>query len=578
MTKLRLLRMLKGDVKYVLQEVIWQLLGLFAQIIIIGCVARVISETYFNRLDTKQLIIYVAVALFSVLAKNVFDRLYMDAAFAASNDVKRVLRNNIYNKLLRLGVCYKQIVSSAQLTQMMGEGVEQLEIYFGKYISQFIYAFCAPLTLFLVLQQYNLKVAVVLVASVPLIPIVIVIVMKIARKVLDKYFQVYYELADTFLEKLHGMTTLKIYGADEDAAEEMAEEAERFRKVTMKVLSLQLNSTIVMDIITYVGTALGIAVTLNEFLNNNMSLDQAIMFLLLAIEFFRPMRQLGSYYHMGMNGIKSGDMILEFINLSEPQDGKIILREEPNNITIEDVSFAYEDEAVLKNISIDINEGQFISLVGLSGAGKSTIAKLICRRLRGYKGTIRVKGKNLKYIKEESLMSLMTYVSNNSYVFPGTIRENMLLGNEKASDKKLIGALKLMNLYDELEDRGGLDFELVEGGTNLSGGQRQRLVLARALLKNSPVYIFDEATSNIDMESEEIIMKVVRKLAKDMGKTIILITHRLANVRTSNEIFMLQEGQIIEHGSHKALLAMGGEYAKLYKAQRALENYGKGEA
>ena len=578
MINLRLLGMLKNGRKYVFQEVIWQWLGLFAQIILIGCVSRIISETYYKKLDTKQLIIYIAVALFSMFARLFFDRLYTEAAFEACADVKIVLRNEIYNKLLRLGSGYRQYVSSAQITQMMGEGVEQLEIYFGKYISQFVYALIAPLTLFAVLSRHNLNAAIVLLIAVPLIPFVIMIVSKFARKLMDKYFQIYYGLGDTFLEKLNGMTTLKIYGADEQAATAINKESEQFRKATMKVLSLQLNSTIIMDIVAYGGAAFGIVISISEYSKGNLYLDGAIMFLLLSAEFFLPMRLLGSYFHMGMNGMKAADKIFEFMDINEQQEGKGELNDGPYNISIKDLSFAYENEVILNNINIDVKEGQLVSIVGLSGSGKSTIAKLIRKQNKGYKGTITIAGKNLHAIKETALMSKVTTVSSESYIFPGTVRDNLQLGNEKASDKKLFGALKLMNLLDELEAKGGLDYVLEEGGSNLSGGQRQRLLLARALLKNSPIYIFDEATNNIDMESEEIIMKVIRKLSKDMGKTIILISHRLANVVTSNEILMLSHGQIMERGTHKKLMSLEGEYAQLYNAQQALENYGKGEA
>ena len=578
MIKLRLLGMLRGSIKYVFQEVILKWLSLLAQIILIGCVSRVISETYYQKLETKQLIIYIAVALFSMFARLVFDRLCTEAAFAASTDVKRVLRNKIYSKLIRLGSGYRQHISSAQITQMMGEGVEQLEIYFGKYISQFVYALIAPLTLFGVLSQYNLDAALVLIIAVPLIPMVIMIVTKVARKLLDKYFQIYYGLGDTFLEKLNGMTTLKIYGADEEALISLDKESEQFRKITMKVLSLQLNSTIIMDIIAYMGAAIGIVVSLSEYSKGNLNLDGAIMFLLLSAEFFLPMRLLGSYFHMGMNGMKAADKMFEFMDIREPQDGKGELKEGPYNILIKDLSFAYDNEVILNNINIDVNEGQLISIVGVSGSGKSTIAKLIRKQNEGYKGTITIGGKNLRAIKEEALMEVITCVSTESFIFYGTVRDNLLLGNEKASDKKLFGALKLMNLLNELEAKGGLDYMLEEGGANLSKGQCQRLVLARALLKNSPIYIFDEATNNIDMESEEIIMKVIRKLSKDMGKTIILISHRLANVVTSNEILLLSHGQIMERGTHKKLMGLNGEYAKLYNGQIALENYGKGEA
>ena len=578
MIKIRLLRMLKEGTRFVLLEVLWQWLGLVSQIIIIGCVSRLISATFNHKIEGRQLLFYIAVMLFCIFARLIFDRLYTDASFEASVDVKRVIREEIYNKMLRLGSGYRKFTSTASVTQMMGEGVEQLEVYFGKYISQFIYALIAPVTLFLVLSQYNVTAATVLLAAVPLIPIVIMVVMKVARKVLDKYFQIYYGLSDTFLEKLHGMTTLKIYEADQAAQDAMDEESENFRKITMKVLSMQLNSTIVMDIVAYAGAAVGIAVSISQFAAGNMKLSQVLMFLLLSPEFFLPMRLLGSYFHIGMNGMKAADKIFEFLDIKEPDAGKEILDKDSLNIAFKKVDFTYDKENILKGITININQGKLVSIVGTSGSGKSTIANLLTRRKLGYKGSITIGQKELKDINESSLMSVITTVSLESYLFMGTVRENLLLGNGKASDKKLLGVLKLMNLLEELESKGGLDFVLKEGGTNLSGGQRQRLILARALLKNSPIYIFDEATSNIDVESEEIIMKVICRLKKEMGKTIILISHRLANVVPSDSIFMLSDGEVVESGSHKELLAKNGAYAKLFKAQQELENFAGGKA
>jgi len=579
MIKTRLLGMLKKGRKYVLLQVVWQWLGLVAQIIIVGCISRTLSEAYFHKLNVKQLLIYLGVALFSVFARMVFDRLYTEASFEASVDVKNVMRDMIYAKLLRLGSGYRKYVSSAQITQMMGEGVEQLEVYFGKYISQFVYALVAPVTLFLFLFQFNIKAAAVLLAAVPLIPIVIMIVMKVARKLLDKYFKIYYGLGDTFLEKLHGMTTLKIYQADEKALEEMDEESEKFRRITMKVLSMQLNSTIVMDVVAYAGAAVGIAVTLGQFTIGEMKLDEAIMFLLLSAEFFLPMRLLGSYFHIGMNGMKAADKIFEFLDIKEPKLGKEKLNKDSYDIVFRNVAFAYEKKGqkVLSGINIDVPTGKLVSIVGVSGSGKSTIAGIIRRQFKGYEGNITVGGKEIKNISEDSLMSAITAVSYNSFIFPGTVRDNLLLGNKKASDKKLNSALNIMNLLDELQPLGGLDYLLTEGGSNLSGGQRQRLCLARALLKNSPIYIFDEATSNIDVESEEIIMKVIRKLSKDMGRTVLLISHRLANVVASDEILMLEQGSVIEHGTHKQLMDKKGSYAKLFMAQHELEKYSGGD-
>lgn len=577
MIKFRLLRLLKKGARYVLLEIIWQWLELVSQIIIIGCVARTISGVFYSIIDTRLVMIYLGVALFAIFSRVVFDRLYTEASFEAGVEAKKNLREEIYSKLLRMGSGYRQYVSTAQITQMMGEGVEQLDVYFGKYISQFAYSLLAPLTLFFVLSRYNFNTAAVLLVAVPLMPVIIMALTKAAQKLLDKYMESYYSLGDTFLEKLHGMTTLKVYNADEKAAEDLDEECQNFRKISMKLISLQLYSTFAMDFITYVGTAAGIVFTINTYLKGNMELEAAIMFLLLAAEFFLPLRLLAVYFQIGMNGIKSADNIFAFLDIKEPAQGKEVITEGPYNIAFRAAGFSYKGIDILKDLTFDVPEGKMVSLVGVSGSGKSSVANLLRRQVKGYDGSISINGKEIKSLNEKALMAVITAVSANSFLFPGTVRDNLLLGNSKSSDKKLIGILKLMNLMEELNPKGGLNFILEEGGRNLSAGQRQRLLIARALLKNTPIYIFDEATNNIDVESEDLIMKVIRQLSKEMGKTIILITHRLENVVASDEIFMLTGGSISEHGSHNQLMEKGGKYAALYKAQKALENYPGGE-
>lgn len=578
MINLRLVRMAQESMKYVLLEVLWQWLGLLAQIVFAVCVANSIVGIYDNALSKSMLAIYIGVAVACIILRIIFDRQYVSSSFKASVDIKRIMRKAIYDKLLAIGSSYRIYTSSAALTQMMGEGVEQLEVYFGKYLSQFAYAIIAPITLFIFLSGKNQKVALGLILAVPLIPVVIMIVMIIAKKVLDNYLKIYYKLGDTFLEKLNGMTTLKIYQADEQAAEEMAEEADTFRNVTMKVLSMQLNSTLVMDVIAYGGTAMGFLLTISQLSADRMELVDAIMFLILSAEFFLPMRLLGSYFHIGMNGMKAADKMFEFLDLKEPKKEKAELPKEPLSITFKNVSFSYKnDEPMLSDLFFIAPAGKVFSIVGMSGSGKSTIAKLIGMQLRGYKGSIKINKNELSLIAEESLLNAVTIVSLDSYIFPGTVRENLILGNHSADDKKMISALSLVNLWNELKGVGGLDLVINEGGSNLSGGQRQRLAFARALLKNSPIYIFDEATSNIDMESEAIMMSVIKKLAKNKGKTVILISHRLANVVDSDDIILLANGKIIEHGTHIEMLRKNHGYARLYKTQMSLENYRGGE-
>ncbi|WP_026624940.1 ABC transporter ATP-binding protein/permease [Eggerthia catenaformis] len=574
MIKIRLIRLLSDSKKYIIYQIAEQWLSLLCQIVIIYSASVLISQAVIKTLTLSDTLLYGLLVLGGILLRYGLDILYAKSSFKASSDVKRVLRNKIYSKLLRLGTSYREKIKSSEVMQMAGEGVEQLEVYFGRYLSQFFYALLAPLTLFICLLRVDFKASLILLAAVPLIPIVIMIVMKVAKKLLDKYFTIYYGLGDTFLEKLHGMTTLKIYGADEQAALEMDQESEQFRKITMKVLMMQLNSTAVMDIVAYGGAAVGMVVALMEYYHGAVSLKGTILIVLLAAEFFLPMRLLGSFFHIGMNGMKASDRIFAFLDLPEANRGDLELDDQELSIDISHMSFSYNKKTeVLKNISMNIKPQTFVSIVGVSGSGKSTIAKILIGQNKTYQGDIKINDISLLNIKEESLLKHITMVSFASYLFKGTIRDNLLMGNPEATDSQMMEALKQVNLYDFICSQDSLDTKLLADASNLSGGQRQRLALARALLHDSEIYLFDEATSNIDMESEEMIMHVIRELAKK--KTVILISHRLANVVNSDYIYMLKDGVIYEEGTHEQLMNHKSAYYALYSEQKELESYSK---
>ncbi|MFR0586490.1 ABC transporter ATP-binding protein/permease [Lactobacillus porci] len=575
MIKTRLLKLLHHSSQYILAQIILQWLGLLGQIGIIFIVGDLIKafqqdNVTFTAFSGALWVIILLIA-FQLLCQYFYDQ----ASFLASVDVKRVLRGKIYAKLLDLGTGYSARIASAEAVQLATEGVESLETYFGKYLSQFAYALLAPLTLFAVLLHINAPAAIVLLCAVPLIPIVIMVVMLIAKKILDKYFGIYYGLADTFLEKMQGMTTLKTYQADQQAEDDIASESEHFRQITMKVLTMQLLSTFVMDLIAYGGAASGMIVTLNQLRIGHLDLRGALILILLSAEFFLPMRKLGSYFHIGMNGMKASDQIFAFLDLPSGPTGQEDLPAEALDYEIKNLAFAYPDDPtrlVLSGLSLSIPAKGFISLVGLSGSGKSTLAAILSGRLRAYQGQVLLGGLELSQVKESSLLRQVTAVGFDSYLFKGTVRDNLLMASP-ASDQRLRLVLEEVKLWDFLESRGGLEAQITAKGSNLSGGQRQRLAIARALLHDSPVYIFDEATSNIDLESESAIMEVIKKLAHD--KTVILISHRLANVVGSDQIFFLKDGKIAEHGRHWDLMHSRGAYAALYAKQAALENYSK---
>lgn len=570
MIKTKLIKLLADSKKYIAYNIFWQWAALISQIIIVYIIANIIAKlpAPLNYMDVVKLLAALAVRFVS-------DRLASMASYRASVDVKRVLREKMFDKLLRLGSSYNEQIATSQVVQLATEGVEQLETYFGKYIPQLFYSLLAPVTLFAVLAFVSVKAAAVLLICVPLIPVSIVAVQKFAKKLLNKYWGIYTELGDSFLENLQGLTTLKIYKADEMKAGQMDEEAQRFRNVTMKVLTMQLNSTSVMDIMAYGGAATGMVVAVSEYYAGNIDAAGAVMIVFLAAEFFLPLRLLGSFFHIAMNGMAASDRIFELLDMHEDDNSETAVingADEGIEIDISNLSFSYDGERnVLENISFELKNGSFVSLVGESGCGKSTIAGILMKRVTGWKGSVTVNGQDIRNISDIDIMKNITLVSHDSYLFKGTVRDNLMMGSPMASDDMMTAALKRVNLADFVESEGGLDMQLNERASNLSGGQKQRLAMARALLKDSGVYIFDEATSNIDIESEEMIMSVIRELAKT--KSVLLISHRLANVVNSDDIYMLKDGIIVESGTHDELTANKKAYADMYENQMKLEKY-----
>ncbi len=572
MIKTRLIKLLSHAGKYIVYNVLWQWFALLCQIAVVFSITALLEGAVTGNLQTQDMVRTAAVFAAAALIRFGCDRGAAHASFAASVDVKRILREKIYDKLLRLGASYREQTATSEVVQMAAEGVEQLETYFGRYLPQLFYSLLAPVTLFAVLSFVSLKASVVLLICVPLIPISIVAVQKFAKRLLSRYWGVYTGLGDSFLENLQGLTTLKIYQADGQKAEEMDQEAERFRNITMKVLTMQLNSTSVMDIVAYGGAAAGMIVAVSEYLSGTLSFAGALTIILLASEFFIPLRLLGSFFHIAMNGMAASDKIFCLLDLPEPEKGTKESGGSSLDVDFENVSFSYEeDRQILKEISFRIPAGSMVSLVGESGCGKSTAAAVLMGRNRGYQGSVRLGGVELSEVSEESLMKSVTRVAHNSYLFKGTVEENLRMGKPDANRQEMIAVLRKVNLWGFLEAQEGLDTKIQEKGSNFSGGQCQRLALARALLHDTPVYIFDEATSNIDVESEEMIMEVIRELAKT--RTVLLISHRLANVVTSNCIYMMVQGEIREAGTHQELMQKDGSYQKLFESQQKLENY-----
>ena len=554
----RLIQVVPKSKTYIFWNVFFQWIGLLANIVCMYSIAQFIAD--------GLLIRWIWLALACLVIKMGTTFVSSKFSFLSGKEVKTILRKEIYEKLLRLSNSYKEKVQTSEVVQVSVEGVNQLETYFESYLPQFFYSLLAPLTLFFVLCFINVKSAVVLLVCVPLIPISIAVVQTWAKKLLSKYWDQYTQLGDSFLENLQGLTTLKIYQADEKKHEQMNREAENFRKITMKVLTMQLNSITIMDLVAYGGAALGIIMAVTQFRSGTITLAGCILIVLLAADFFLPMRLLGSYFHIAMNGMAASDKIFKILDLKEdkPASEKFSL----GTIRATDVSFSYDQKRnVLDHVSFEIPEHTCIAFVGESGCGKSTLANLLLKKNRGYQGAIYIGNQELSQINEESILENMNYLSSQSFIFQGSVRDNLFIEDEG----RMIAVLKRVKLWDFLQTQQGLDTIC----NHFSGGQKQRLALARAIVHDRSVYIFDEATSNIDVESENEIVRQIYEIAKE--KTVIMISHRLANVQNCDCIYVMSKGQIVESGVHEELLKQKGVYFRLWQTQQELEKYVRGD-
>ncbi|MBR4342945.1 MAG: ABC transporter ATP-binding protein/permease [Lachnospiraceae bacterium] len=571
----RLMAMCPESKKYIVGNIICQWIEMMMNTIMIFIISKGIEKLYIGNLSTNESVVGIMVIAATMIMRFFMTKTTVRMSYLSSKTVKLTMREQIYGKLLRLGNTYREHTTTAELVQESVEGVEQLESYFGQYVPQFFYAFLAPITLFVLFRlSGSFKVAAVLLVCVPLIPGAIVMIQKIAKKLLSKYWDQYAKLGSTFLENLQGMTTLKIYKADAFKNEQMNTESENFRRITMKVLIMQLNSIIIMDLFAYGGAALGIILAGKAFISGELSLQSTVFMILLSAEFFLPMRKLGSYFHVAMNGMAASDRIFKFLNEPENNDKTDILPSSGLDIVLSDLSFSYNNEKeVLHKVNIVIPEGSFTGIVGESGSGKSTITSLIMGRNSLPHGLLTIAGLDISGIKESSLFNTINYVGINSTFFKGTVRDNLIIADQGASDQKLWNVLRECDIDGFFKENKGLDTALTENAGNLSGGQRQRLALARSILHDAKIYIFDEATSNIDVESEETILSEIKKLAKN--KTVIVISHRLKNVKDADCIYCMENGTVAGKGTHEQLLSSCNTYKGLCETQKELEEFGK---
>ena len=574
MIKKRLIELLGDSKKYIYLSVLFKWMALISQIAIVYASVNLIKLVFEGSFETVLVLKQLGVFMFALVLRIASEKLIIKSSYMSSRDVKKILRNKIFDKLERIGSNYSESVSTAEVVQMTTEGVEQLEIYFGQYLPQFFYSMIAPITLFAVISFISVKVATILLICVPLIPVSIVMVQKFAKKLLGRYWNTYTSLGDSFLENLQGLTTLKIYKADEYKAKEMDEEATKFRRITMKVLVMQLNSISVMDIVALGGAAIGMVFAIRGVMAGSISIFGAFFIILLSAEFFIPMRMLGSFFHIAMNGMAASDKIFALLDLPETKDGTQSIDASDLTMKIENLNFSYdESRQILKNINM-IFDKNFVAIVGKSGCGKSTIAKILCAKLKNYSGELKIGAVDFRNVKKSSLMENLTSVTHNAYIFKGTIRDNLKMAGQ-ISDGDMLKAIDIVNLTSLIDERDGLDTEILEGGSNLSGGEKQRLALARAILKNSPIYIFDEATSNVDAESEDIIMNAIKELAK--SKKVIMISHKLSNIVDADRIYFMEDGKILNSGTHDELIVNCAQYKEMYNHQQSLENYGRND-
>lgn len=521
-----------------------------------------------------DVIVFISSAVVIAVLRFLINLRISGTGFKISTKVQTKIRQDIYDKVLDLELEYIEKSGTSSLVSLAVEGVEMLEVYFARYLPQLFYSLTVPFVLFAILFNLEWRAPLIMLLSVPLIPISIIFFMKKAKKIMKSFWNTYEVMSRDFLENVQGLVTLKLYNRDADRSAQMKENAENFRKRTMKVLSIQLSSIFIMDFFSLLGAAVGIVAVVLSFMNGRVELGSAVIIILLSSEFFLPMRMLGALFHAGMNGVAASDNIFSFLNEAGSSRSGEVPVDGVENIAFKDVTFSYDGKRdVLKNVSFDISKGDKIAIVGRSGSGKSTIGSLILRFSDVENGRIELNGTELSEYSKKDLRKAVTMVSQHTYVFNSTIRENLLIANEKATDDQMFDALRTAGLEDFVRSLpDGLDAATGEWGKLFSGGQKQRIALARAILRDGSFYIFDEATSNVDADNETDIWRNIFEISKD--RTSIIISHRLSAVKDLDRILVVDEGCLAESGTHDELIKSNGLYAQMYREQSELESEG----
>lgn len=565
MNKLSVFAGLPETRRWIAGTVLVQLAGLVLNILMMFLVVGFLGQLVEGRADVGFFVVSM-ILLLLLQTMAVSRKSHM--SHMASQSIKEHYREALFKKAYSMGLGYAAHMKQSELVQIAVEGIEQLDHFYGRFLPQLFYALISPLLLFAALSMVNWRAALFLFLLTPLIILVMMSVQRLARRVMGSYWQSYISLSERFLDNLRGLVTLKVYAADEESNRAMNEEASAFRIATMRVLRMQLANIIWMDLVAYGGAALGTALILWEYHAGRIDLAGVLLFILLAAEFFLPLRLLGSFFHVAMNGMSAMDRMLAILDLPDPEEGEGVIPAAPGALEISDLFFAYEAaRPILQGVSVRAEAGRFIAIVGPSGCGKSTLAALIAGERRPNGGRIRYAG--VEDPSPQSLAERVGKVDASPWLFTGTVRELLHMARPDAADHILWQVLDAVALKDHFKAADGLDTFIEEAGKNLSGGQRQRLGIARLLLKEAPIYIFDEATSNVDAESEERILRTYRRLSQ--RSLVLMITHRMANAMLADEVWVMEEGRLVGAGAPSVLYRENALFRALVDEQAAFE-------
>ena len=573
----KLLALLGDNKKYIFYAVGLMIVGLFANLAITASICYAIqyaAEYASSGSDAQGFILPAIVVVIAMVIRYVTSRRIGDLKDTLGRNVKKDLRQKIYDKIIKLGVRTTDNMSMAGLTQLSMEGVEQLDLYYSAYIPQFFYAMIAPIILFIVTVRINWAVALVLLACVPLIPMSIIAVSRYAKKIFAKYWGKYTSMGDSFLDSVQGLKELKIFQADAAQNIKMNETSEEFRKITMKVLVMQLASTTIMDMVAYGGAGLGIALTIHAVVNGSLSAYAALFLILVAVDFFLPLRAFGSAFHIAMNGASAGNKILSLLAQPDPVWGSETV--DSTGITVQDVTFSYDGTRdILKHASMNFGSTGMYAIVGESGSGKSTVVNLLLGAYHPQQGSILVGNKLLGTLSRDAYYSHISVVSYNTYIFNETIRQNFALAKANVTDEEIYNALKKVNLYDFIIDNGDLDKVITEDAANISGGQKQRLSIARALVKDAQVYIFDDTFSALDYATDAKLRTALAGLIAKKHATVFIVAQRISSIMHADKIIVLDQGKMAGIGTHEELLKNCEVYQEIAHSQLSREELGE---